>query len=90
MPDHLHLLLALGNAEPLPELMQRMKAITSKVAKANAPEHFHRTWMPGYHDRALRREENIVVVARYIVANPLRAGLVRRLRDYPHWGSIWT
>jgi REP element-mobilizing transposase RayT len=90
MPDHLHLLLALGNAEPLPALMRRMKAITSTVAKANTTEHFHRTWMPGYHDRALRREENVVVVARYIVANPLRAGLVRRLRDYPHWGSIWT
>ncbi|MFT3897734.1 MAG: transposase [Thermomonas sp.] len=90
MPDHLHLLLALGNTEPLPRLMQRMKAITSTAAKLNATEHVRRTWMPGYHDRALRREEGVVAVARYLVANPLRAGLVRRVRDYPHWGSIWT
>jgi putative transposase len=28
-------------------------------------------------------------VARYIVANPLRAGLVNRVEDYSHWDSIW-
>jgi len=28
-------------------------------------------------------------VARYIVANPLRAGLVESVRDYPHWDAIW-
>jgi REP element-mobilizing transposase RayT len=91
MPDHMHLLLSLGTTEGLPELMRRAKAMTSAAARASATEQrFQRTWMPGYHDRALRREENIVVVARYIVANPLRAGLVRRVRDYPYWGSIWN
>jgi hypothetical protein len=28
-------------------------------------------------------------VARYIVANPLRAGLVKHLGDYPLWDAIW-
>jgi putative transposase len=28
-------------------------------------------------------------IARYIVANPLRAGLVERLGDYPHWDAVW-
>ena len=31
-------------------------------------------WQKGYMDRAIRREEDLVRVARYIVANPLRAG----------------
>jgi REP element-mobilizing transposase RayT len=35
MPDHMHLLLSLGTTERLPELMRRVKAITSKVAKAS-------------------------------------------------------
>jgi hypothetical protein len=28
-------------------------------------------------------------VARYIVANPLRAGLVEHLGDYPLWDAVW-
>jgi hypothetical protein len=28
-------------------------------------------------------------VARYIVANPLRAGLVEGIGNYPHWDCIW-
>jgi hypothetical protein len=28
-------------------------------------------------------------LARYIVANPLRAGLVEHLGDYPHWDAVW-
>jgi hypothetical protein len=37
----------------------------------------------------LRRDENIRQAARYIVANPVRAGLVRRAADYPYWDCIW-
>ena|SRR5690242_2443060 len=44
----------------------------------------------GYHDRALRREEDVVATARYVVMNPVRAGLVSRIGDYPHWNAIWV
>ena len=37
--------------------------------------------MAGFHDRALRRDEDTLSTARYIVANPLRAGLVKNIRD---------
>ena len=46
-------------------------------------------WQPAFYDRALRRDENRIAAARYIVANPLRAGLVAHLGDYPHWDSVW-
>ncbi|MFO1311380.1 MAG: hypothetical protein U1F41_04875 [Burkholderiales bacterium] len=46
-------------------------------------------WQRGFHDHALRREEDIVDVARYVVANPLRAGLVGRIGDYPFWNCAW-
>jgi len=46
-------------------------------------------WQPGFRDRALRRESELLPVARYVVANPLRAGLVKRLGDYPHWDAMW-
>jgi len=31
----------------------------------------------------------VQATARYIVANPLRAGLVERLGDYPLWDAVW-
>jgi hypothetical protein len=46
-------------------------------------------WQTGYHDHALRREEDIVQVSRYVVANPLRAGLVELLGDYPLWDAAF-
>jgi hypothetical protein len=29
------------------------------------------------------------VAARYLVANPLRPGLVERIGDYPYWNAVW-
>lgn len=91
MPDHLHALVALGENEPLHRLVQRVKAVTSRQAKTQRPGHFDGAiWMSGYHDRALRREESAMSVARYIVCNPVRAGLVRRVGDYPFWDALWV
>jgi hypothetical protein len=37
----------------------------------------------------LRQDEDVARVARYVVANPLRAGLVKRIGDYPLWDAAW-
>ncbi|WP_028632117.1 REP-associated tyrosine transposase [Pseudomonas parafulva] len=87
MPDHLHWLIQLENAT-LGTLMRRFKSRSSRALHQAGLEH-DPVWQPGYQDRALRREESIVHVARYIVANPLRAGLARRVGDYPHWDAVW-
>ena len=46
-------------------------------------------WQRGFHDHGIRTGEDLAATARYIVANPLRAGLVERVGDYPHWDAIW-
>jgi uncharacterized protein with ACT and thioredoxin-like domain len=46
-------------------------------------------WQQDFHDHALRMEEDVKSVARYIVANPLRAGLVMKIGDYSHWDAKW-
>ena len=81
MPDHLHWLLQLQN-EDLTRLVGRVKSISAK--RLGRP-----IWQKGFHDHALRREEDVRSVARYVVANPLRAGLVERAGDYPHWDAVW-
>jgi putative transposase len=82
MPDHLHWLLQLTSPTELAKILQSVKTLTAK----DIGKHF---WEPGYHDHALRKEENVKAIARYIVANPLRAGLVKRIGDYPHWDAMW-
>ncbi|MGE8068687.1 REP-associated tyrosine transposase [Pseudomonas sp. NPDC089569] len=87
MPDHFHWLVELQQGS-LSGLMQRVKSLSTKaINKTTGCK--NSLWQQGFHDRALRREEDLVKLARYIVANPLRAGLVKRLGDYPLWDAIW-
>jgi putative transposase len=87
MPDHFHWLIVLQHGS-VEQLMQLVKGRSARVLN-QALGRSGRLWQSGYHDRALRREEDIQAVARYIVANPLRAGLVGRLGDYPFWDAVW-
>jgi len=87
MPDHVHWLIELRDV-PLGTLMRHFKARSSRLLRKSGDIALP-VWQAGYHDRALRREEDVLDVARYIIANPVRAGLVRRVGDYPHWDAIW-
>jgi len=88
MPDHWHGIVELGSYEPLSELMRRFKSVTATEVNRDRRAH-GAVWASGYHDHALRYEEDLVGVARYVVANPLRAELVTRIGDYPYWDAVW-
>jgi REP element-mobilizing transposase RayT len=88
MPDHFHWLIELQSGS-LSELMQKTKSLSTKAVNQATGRNIG-LWQRGFHDRALRREEDLVKMARYVVANPLRAGLVERLGDYPLWDAIWV
>ena len=87
MPDHLHWLIELKQ-NSLSRVMQQIKA-RSAIAINKATQSQNRVWQRGYHDTTLRTENDLKKLARYIVANPLRAGLVKRIGDYPLWDAIW-
>ncbi|VEF11474.1 transposase [Pseudomonas fluorescens] len=88
MPDHFHWLIELQQGS-LSDLMQKTKSRTTKTVNRLTGRKVP-LWQKGFHDRALRREEDLVKMARYIVANPLRAGLVQKLGDYPLWDAVWV
>ncbi|WP_429492118.1 REP-associated tyrosine transposase [Pseudomonas sp. S30_BP2TU TE3576] len=87
MPDHMHCLVQLRD-KTLAELMCRIKS-RSSLAVNQALERHGRLWQKGYHDRAVRREDDVKNLARYVIANPIRAGLVDRVHDYPLWDACW-
>lgn len=88
MPDHLHALLRLGDDASLPALANRLKAATGRSVN-RCLRRAGVVWQRSYHDHLLRDDEDLRNVARYIVMNPLRAGLVKRIAEYPHWDAVW-
>jgi REP element-mobilizing transposase RayT len=88
MPDHAHLLLKLGSRWPLQRIVQSVKAAmalaANRILGRRGP-----LWARAYHDHALRADEDVVAAARYIVRNPVRAGLARRCGDYAYWDAVW-
>ncbi|PKO62234.1 MAG: transposase [Betaproteobacteria bacterium HGW-Betaproteobacteria-18] len=88
MPDHLHWLFQLGDVDVLAQVMQSFKGRSARALNAmNLGK--RSVWQNGYHDHALRKEEDVRGVARYLAANPLRAGLVAQIGDYSHWDAAW-
>ena len=88
MPDHAHWLLQLGEHDSLPFLVTRLKCASARNAN-RVLQRRGTVWGRAYHEHALRDERQLLFIARYLVANPLRAGLVTRLSDYPFWNAIW-
>ena len=88
MPNHLHWLFALTDKTDLANVMRLVKGrsahyINTRLARKGP------VWDKAFHEHALRKDEDIINIARYIVANPLRAGLVKIIADYPLWDAIW-
>ena len=89
MSDHAHWLVALTSDAPLALLVGATKAHASRRLRS---EHAIRmpVWQRGYYDHRIRHDEDLKQQARYLVANPIRAGLVSRLVEYPHWFAVWA
>ncbi|KQZ82726.1 MULTISPECIES: transposase [unclassified Pseudomonas] len=87
MPDHFHWLVQIERCT-LAQLMQAIKS-RSTLTINRALNRTGAFWQTGYHDRAIRDGEDLRSFARYTVANPLRAGLVEKIGDYPLWDACW-
>ena len=88
MPDHFHGLVSLGTQLDLSRTVARAKALASRDLRQSAGLE-RPVWAQGFHDRAVRSTDDVRAAARYLVANPLRAGLVEAVGDYPYWNAVW-
>ena len=86
MPDHLHLLLeGLTDAADFRECVRIFKQRSSFYWKR---VHGTVLWQRNYFEHVLRSDEDANEVARYLLANPVRAGLVKAPEQYPFLGSF--
>ena len=89
MPDHAHWLVELAGTSSLSNTIGALKKAIATPVNVSRDCVGRTLWQAGFHDHALRTEDDVIVIARYIVANPVRAGLVKRVGDYPWWNAAW-
>ena len=86
MPDHVHLLTHGVHADAdLKRFVTRSKQCSGYRFAQTTGQHL---WQRYGFERVLRDDESTPAIIRYIVNNPVRAGLVRDPADYPFWGSF--
>jgi putative transposase len=89
MPDHLHLLIEAQRDDA--DMIAFAKDVKQRVAYRYLRDHAGPVWQNGYYERILRDDEATLIVARYILENPIRKGLAREPREYAFSGSaVWT
>ncbi|WP_413624285.1 REP-associated tyrosine transposase [Luteibacter sp. Lutesp34] len=86
MPDHWHGIVRLEEGD-LSKVVGKMKSLVTKAFREEGRA--SPLWQRAFHDRALRHEDDLLAMARYVVANPVRAGIVDRVGDYPYWNAVW-
>ena len=87
MPEHLHLLLSpleTGNT-----VIRFMGALSSQITRLSWRYGFSgRLLQRSFYDHIIRKHEDLRRIAEYILANPVRRGLIERWQDYQYCGLI--
>jgi len=85
MPDHVHVLIKLRSpSRSLSRIVATLKNESTKSVRRIGEV---LRWQFGYHDSILRRVDSEFDIARYIIRNPARAGIVSEGEVYP-WAQI--
>jgi putative transposase len=85
MPDHVHVLVGGQRADArLPAFVARFKQASGFWFRTTTGSNL---WQAGYFDYVLRDADATDDVVRYIVANPVRAGLAATVGEYAFAGS---
>ena len=86
LPNHFHLLVEPEKGSGLSAFMQWW--LTSHVRRHHR---FHHTsghvWQGRFKSFPIQKDEHFLTVVRYVLQNPVRAGLARHARDWP-WSSV--
>jgi putative transposase len=86
MPDHIHVFVSCDGSTALSKWIKGLKGVTSKMfKKAGQSSPF---WQESFFDHVMRSGESYEQKWKYVVANPVRAGLAERPEEWPYAGEI--
>jgi putative transposase len=85
MPDHAHIIVS-GDSEvsDIKKCIDIFKKKTGFWLYKNKPDY---KWLKDYYDHILRKEEDSKIQIKYILNNPVRAGIVENWKQYKYKGS---
>jgi len=87
MPNHLHLLLApLDKETSVSEFIGAFKSKTTRIAWDFGFS--GKLWQGRFHDRIVRKREDLKTIGQYLLDNPVRKGLSIKWQDYKYLGII--
>jgi len=82
MPDHVHLLMEDADVVGYVRVFKG-----SLTTRARCIDSHRRLWQRSFHDHAPRSRESLFETARYVLGNPVRAGIVAKAAEYRWSGS---
>jgi putative transposase len=83
MPDHLHLLVTVGDGMTVERAMQLVKGGFSYRLKKECG-HWGEVWQRGFSETRVECRQSFIKHREYIAANPVKAGLVERPEEFPY------
>ncbi|MCL4369636.1 MAG: transposase [Chloroflexi bacterium] len=86
MPDHVHLLMSPSSTVSIVDFVRDFKSRSTRLAWQYGYK--GAIWQTSYHDRFLRKDDDVQVAVEYILNNPVRRGIVAEWRQYPFCGSL--
>ena len=87
MPDHLHFLVSpRSDGVSVLDFIDRFKGGSTNVSWQHGWK--GKLWEPRYYDRIVRKNEDLLQLAAYMLNNPVRKGLVGSKEDWPWSGHI--
>jgi putative transposase len=83
MPDHVHIALTIRSPHTVSQVMHTLKSFTgNRINQALSRQ--GPFWIDGFHEHAIRTEEDLRSCLEYLQGNPARAGLVDRPDAHPY------
>jgi putative transposase len=83
MPDHIHLLITVGNDIAIERAVQLIKGRFSYRLKREFG-YLGEVWQSGFSETRVEDEQNLKAHREYIAQNPIRAGLASSADEFPH------
>src|SRR5579864_4895986 len=85
MPDHIHVLFKKNKSASLQVVVSTLKrSILLRCRAVGIQMH----WQSGFYDRIVREHEKADEFVKYILLNPVRAGLVSDFSEYKYCGRL--
>jgi REP-associated tyrosine transposase len=81
MPDHLHMAISPSEISgSISDIIHRFKSFTTQIGWKHGIK--GKLWQKSFYDHVARKEEDLIKICEYILANPVRKKLVEKPDDW--------